>query len=115
MVDLLGIGKEVHDFSNHTLDSTKKIAGLFEDKWNICLNQASTKRALTHFLHAVDRIIHNKEIKPINNEILSEVKEHENYFLALTLFRDMERTLGFKIPKDERDYMLVNNIFLVEH
>ncbi len=114
MKEYISILREANLIDKDIEEKLYKIVDTLKIKWNIVLSEEKGGTMLSHLGRALVRIKNGEEILGLNDDILEEIKQSENYKKVLDIYRDIEEILKVTMSKEEASYMYANILFLLE-
>ncbi|QBH97713.1 PRD domain-containing protein [Limnobaculum zhutongyuii] len=79
-----------------------------EQQWNISIRHSQGNMALTHMASALMRSRRGESIAPIDNEVLEEVQQSEQYPSLVIIHQALLRHFPLTIDPSEEGYLLAN-------
>jgi len=70
---------------------------------------------ITHLCIALNRIEKEEKVSKIESDIFAEVERNAFYAQSEEILAGIEEVLGFKMPEEERGYMLMHLCVLLEN
>ena len=107
----LDILVEAELIDQETYEKVKRIMNEVSEEFTLDLSTESGQMFITHVSMAIMRIKNNEATTDVENAIFEEIKESENFENAL---RFAENIIEHEIPKNEKEYLVINGCLLME-
>lgn len=113
-MERLDILAEAELIDQEAYDKVKKIISEVTEEFSLDLNTESGQMFITHVSMAIMRIKNNEATTNVENAVYEEVKESENFENALKFAEIIERIIEHDIPRNEKEYLVINGCLLME-
>ena len=113
-MERLDILVEAELIDQETYGKVKKIADEVSREFALDLNTESGQMFITHVSMAIMRIKNNEATTNVENAIFAEIKESENFDNALKFAEIIEEIIEYEIPRNEKEYLIINGCLLME-
>ena len=100
--------------SEETFETLKKVIGMFKNKWSILLTEDNGAMLITHLSVAIERIKKGEEIKGIDSEIYSQIKNHCEFAKCRQVLKDIVYEAEINIPEYEETFIMMHLCTLFE-
>jgi len=87
----------------------------FNENHNIVIHEKNGAMLITHLCIALSRIEKEEIVSKIEADIFAEVESNAFYAQSVKILEGIEEVLGFKMPEEERGYMLMHLCVLLEN
>ena len=110
----LDILVEAELIDQETYEKVKKIVDEVSRKFSLDLSTETGQMFITHVSMAIMRIKNNEATTNVENTVFEEIKESENFENALKFAEIIENIIEYEIPKNEKEYLVINGCLLME-
>ena len=110
----LDILVEAELIDQETYEKVKRIMNEVSEEFTLDLSTESGQMFITHVSMAIMRIKNNEATTDVENTIFEEIKESENFENALRFAEIIENIIEHEIPKNEKEYLVINGCLLME-
>ena len=110
----LDILVEAELIDQETYEKVKRIMNEVSEEFTLDLSTESGQMFITHVSMAIMRIKNNEATTDVENAIFEEIKESENFENALRFAEIIENIIEYEIPKNEKEYLVINGCLLME-
>ena len=113
-MERLDILVEAELIDQETYEKVKKIVDEVSREFFLYLSTETGQMFITHVSMAIMRIKNNEATTNVENTIFEEIKESENFENALKFAEIIENIIEYEIPKNEKEYLVINGCLLME-
>lgn len=92
-----------------------KMIDMFNTKYNIKLSEENGSMLITHIVMYLKRIGDNEIVEPLDKDSIDEILASDKYKLANEILSDIEKQIFLFINSNEKSYILLHLINLLEH
>ena len=110
----LDILVEAELIDQETYEKVKKIVNEVSREFSLDLSTESGQMFITHVSMAIMRIKNDEAAADIENSVYEEIRESENFINALRFAEIIEEIIEYEIPKNEKEYLVINGCLLME-
>jgi PRD domain. len=89
-------------------ESIINVIKLFDNKLNIKLTEENGAVFITHLAIAAERMMRNKKINPMDDNLYREVRENPNYHRSVDVLEDIEKETGMEFPENEKAFIILH-------
>lgn len=114
LIQRLDILKESQVIDEDAYSKTKKIIGKIIDEFLLDLDTEVGHMFVTHVSMAIMRIKNGEVSTTIENSVYEDIKESENFKSALKFADIVSEIIEYNVPKNEREYLVINACLLME-
>lgn len=111
----LEIMKSANLLTQENEDLILKMIDMFNTKYNIKLSEENGSMLITHIVMYLKRIGDNEIVEPLDKESIDEILASDKYKLANEILSDIEKQIFLFININEKAYILLHLINLLEH
>ena len=111
----LDILKMSGQLSEEMYHKVLEIIEKFNENHNIVIHEENGAMLITHLCIALNRIEKEEKVSKIESDIFAEVESNAFYAQSEEILAGIEEVLGFKMPEEERGYMLMHLCVLLEN
>lgn len=94
-------------------DGMLQVISILESDWQISIRHSQGNMALTHMASALMRSRRREKIESVDNEILDEVKNADNYPRIKEIHQSLINHFQVTLDPAEEGYLLVNLYSLI--
>ena len=113
-MERLDILLEAELIDHEAYEKVKKIVNKITAELSLDLNTETGQMFITHVSMAIMRIKNNEATTNVENDIYTEIQESENFENALKFAKIIEDIIEYEIPKNEKEYLVINGCLLME-
>ncbi len=110
----LVILKEAELIDNEAYEKTEKIIETVSREFSLDLESEIGQMFITHVSMAIMRIKNGDITSNVENEIYEEIKESKNFEKAQKFSDIIAEIIEHEIPKNEKEYLVINGCLLME-
>lgn len=92
-----------------------KMIEIFHTKYNIKLSEENGSMLITHIVMYLKRIGDNEIVESLDKDSIDEILASDKYKLANEILSDIEKQILLFINSNEKAYILLHLINLLEH
>lgn len=111
----LEIMKSANLLTQENEDLILKMIDMFNTKYNIKLSEENGSMLITHIVMYLKRIGDNEIVEPLDKDSIDEILASDKYKLANEILSDIEKQIFLFININEKAYILLHLINLLEH
>lgn len=111
----LEIMKSANLLTQENEDLILKMIDMFNTKYNIKLSEENGSMLITHIVMYLKRIGDNEIVEPLDQDSIDEILASDKYKLANEILSDIEKQIFLFINSNEKAYILLHLINLLEH
>lgn len=111
----LEIMKAANLLTKENEDLVLKMIEIFHTKYNIKLSEENGSMLITHIVMYLKRIGDNEIVEPLDKDSIDEILASNKYKLANEILSDIEKQIFLFINSNEKAYILLHLINLLEH
>lgn len=113
-MERLDILVEAELIDQETYEKVQRIVNEVSKEFTLDMNTESGQMFITHVSMAIMRIKNNELTTNVENAVYEEIKESENFENALKFAEIIENIVEYEIPKNEKEYLVINGCLLME-
>jgi len=110
----LGILKDAGQIDEDIYEKIIKIISLFQDSFNIELNEENGAMLITHLCIALQRVKNNCPAEQIDEELYEGVRLNQYFETCEKVFSDIKRETNMDIPESEKSFVMMHLCVLFE-
>ena len=110
----LDILVEAELIDQETYEKVKRIMNEVSEEFTLDLSTESGQMFITHVSMAIMRIKNGDITSNVENEIYEEIKESKNFEKAQKFSDIIAEIIEHEIPKNEKEYLVINGCLLME-
>lgn len=111
----LEIMKSANLLTQENEDLILKMIEIFHTKYNIKLSEENGSMLITHIVMYLKRIGDNEIVESLDKDSIDEILASDKYKLANEILSDIEKQIFLFINSNEKAYILLHLINLLEH
>lgn len=113
-LERLTILREAELIDNEAFEKVQVIIEKIGREFSLDLNTETGQMFITHISMAIMRIKNNEDTTSIENSIYEDIKESEHFPKALKFADIIEEIIEYNVPKNEKEYLIINGCLLME-
>ncbi len=113
--DRLDILKVAGSIDDETYEKVISVIEKVLTNWEIELTEENGAMLITHLATALTRIKKGDSVNPLDESILSELKEYEKYSLAEEIYEDVILDENLVISENEKQYIMMHLCSLLQN
>ncbi|MBP9477637.1 MAG: PRD domain-containing protein [Sebaldella sp.] len=110
----LVILRDAEMIDNEAFEKTEKIIEVISKEFSLDLGSEIGQMFITHVSMAIMRIKNGDITSTVENVIFEEIKESENFENAQKFADIIADIIEHEIPKNEKEYLIINGCLLME-